>query len=64
MTYKVWMKSTPGFYAQYDGSISVFAESEDEAIEEAFKKLKRNSFPDRSRDMWKIEKVECVGDDK
>lgn len=56
--YKVWLRSVPGMYAQYDGSVEVWADDDDEAIELALLKLKRGSFPDRSRDMWRVEKVE------
>jgi hypothetical protein len=56
--YKVWMRSVPGFYAQYDGAVKVEAKNDDEAIEVAFRKLKSGAFPERSRDMWRVEKVE------
>ncbi len=56
--YKVWLSSRPGMYAQYDGAVKVRAENDSDAIEEAFRILKRNSFPDRSRDMWKVDLVE------
>lgn len=59
--YAVHMRSVPGFYAQYDGAVKVWAEDEEQAIERAFRELKRTSFPDRSRSMWKVERVECVG---
>ena len=58
--YNVWIRSVPGFYAQYDGKVPVYAENEDEAVERAFRELKRTSFPDRSRDMWRVERVERV----
>jgi tRNA(Ile)-lysidine synthase TilS/MesJ len=60
--YNVWIRSVPGFFAQYDGKVTVFAENEDDAVERAFNKLKRGAFPDRSRDMWKVDKVERVHD--
>lgn len=58
--YRVWLRSMPGMYAQYDGKVEVYASGSNEAIDRAFDKLKRGSFPDRSRDMWKIESVERV----
>lgn len=58
--YNVWMRSTPGFYAQYDGKVTVRADNDEDAIEEAFRELKRTAFPDRSRSMWRVEKVERV----
>lgn len=61
MKYRVWMRSAPGFYEQYSGKVDVFAESEDQAIDRAFQELKRGAFPDRSRNMWRVEKVERIG---
>lgn len=58
--YHVWLRSVPGFYEQYDGKVSVYARDDDEAIELAFDKLKRGAFPDRSRSMWRVEKVERI----
>ena len=56
--YRVWLRSTPGFYAQYSGKIDVYAESQEDAIDAAFTKLKLGAFPDRNRTMWKVERVE------
>jgi hypothetical protein len=56
--YDVWMRSTPGFYEQYNGKVSVVAEDDTAAIEAAFRELKRTTFKDRNRSMWKVEKVE------
>lgn len=56
--YRVWFRSVPGMYTQYDGYIDVWAEDEEDAIERAFSKLKRESFPERGRGMWQVEKVE------
>lgn len=55
--YKVWLHSKPGFYTYYDGYVTVKANTEEEAINRAFIKIK-STFPDRSRDMWVIEKTE------
>lgn len=55
--YEVWLKSVPGFYAQYHGKVTVFARNDDEAEELAFIKLKNGAFPDRTRNMWRVEKV-------
>jgi MarR-like DNA-binding transcriptional regulator SgrR of sgrS sRNA len=57
-TYFVWLRSVPGFHAQYDGKVEVRASDEDDAVQKAFRKLKMGAFPDRDRSMWKIEKVE------
>lgn len=56
--YKVTLKSVPRMYEQYNGSVEVYASSPQQAIENALDKLRRGAFPDRSRNMWKIEKVE------
>lgn len=56
--YEVWMRSRPGMYAQYDGKVTVYADNDEDAIDMALLKLKRGAFPDRSRDMWIVEKVE------
>jgi hypothetical protein len=56
--YRVWMRSFPGFYEQYDGKVDVWAWNETDAEEKAFMELKRGAFPDRSRSMWRVEKVE------
>lgn len=58
--YRVWLRSVPGFYAQYDGYVDVYAEDEEEAVEKALRKLQRESFPDRGRGMWRVEKVERI----
>lgn len=60
--YEVSLKSVPGMYAQYSGSVTVWAEDEDEAVEEALSKLKRGAFPDRSRSMWRIVDIKKVRD--
>ena len=58
--YRVYIKSVPGFYAQYNGHVDVFADDVGEAVEKALLKLKRGAFKDRSSDMWKIIKIEVV----
>lgn len=59
--YNVWMRSTPGPYEQYSGKVDVFADDEEQAIDRAHWKLKNGAFFDRNRNMWRVEKVECVG---
>lgn len=59
--YRVWIRSRPGMYEQYDGYVDVYASSEDTAGTAAKQKLKRTSFPDRSSDMWIIERTEKIG---
>jgi hypothetical protein len=58
--YRVWMRSTPGFYAQYDGKVDVNASDPEEAIEKAYRRLRQGAFPDRGRNCWKVEKVEYL----
>jgi hypothetical protein len=59
--YAVSISSVPGFCAQYEGDVKVYAEDEDQAIERAFRELKRGAFPDRSRSMWKVRGVSRIG---
>jgi hypothetical protein len=58
--YKVWLRSVPGFCAQYQGYVPVVARDEEEAAQRAFAELRRTAFPDRGPSMWKIERVEQV----
>lgn len=57
-SYRVWLRSVPGMFEQYDGKVDVYAVDEKDAIERALDKLKRDAFPDRSRGMWRVERVE------
>lgn len=59
--YRVWLRSTPGFYEQYDGKVDVFAEDTEQAKDRAFDELRRGAFPDRGRAMWNVERVEVIG---
>ncbi len=59
--YRVWIRSVPGMYAQYDGKVDVYAEDTEQAEERALRELKRGAFPDRGASMWKIERVEVIG---
>jgi hypothetical protein len=56
--YRVWMRSRPGQYAQYEGKVDVFAEDKETAVAAALIKLRRTSFPDRADYNWFIERVE------
>ena len=58
LLYRVWLRSKPGMYEQYKGKVDVTAFSEDDAVETALRKLRAGAFPDRTADMWIIEKVE------
>jgi len=61
MKCRVYLRSTPGFYEQYQGKVDVFVEQVEEAIPEALKELRRTTFRDRGSSMWKAEKVEIIG---
>lgn len=56
--FRVWIRSKPGFYAQYDGKVDVFAGDEEEAVSEALRRLRTGAFRDRDDSMWTVEKVE------
>jgi hypothetical protein len=56
--YRVWLRSVPGFYEQYDGYVDVVAEDTEDAKRVALRKLKQTSFPDRNASMWRVERVE------
>lgn len=60
--FRVWLHSTSGFYAQYDGKVDVYAEDSKDAELRAIRELQRTSFPDRSAAMWRVERVERIGD--
>lgn len=60
--FRVWIRSVPGFYEQYDGKVDVWGENEAQAETRAFLELKRGAFPDRSRSMWKVERVERIAE--
>jgi len=52
--YEVHMRTKPGMFAQYDGKVDVYAEDDEQAIERAFREIKRTAFPDYTRDMWRV----------
>lgn len=53
--YAVTLQSRAGPYAQYGpGDVKVWARDEDEAVEKAFRELRRGAFPDRGPDMWRV----------
>jgi hypothetical protein len=62
MRYKVWLRSTPGMWERYEGSVEVSAESDQEAEKAALNQLAARAFRGRGRDAWIVEKVERVGD--
>jgi hypothetical protein len=59
--FRVWIRSVPGFYEQYDGKVDVFAEDEEQATERAMVELKRGAFFDRDASMWRVERIEKIG---
>jgi hypothetical protein len=60
LKFRVWIRSVPGFYEQYDGRVDVYAESYEEAGPRALRELKRTSFPERNASMWRIERIELL----
>jgi hypothetical protein len=60
MEWKIEIASTPGFYEQYRGAVTVQADTVEEAIDRAFDRLRRGAFPDRGRSQWKVLKAEVV----
>jgi hypothetical protein len=58
MKYRVWLRSVPGQFEQYDGKVDVTADNDEAAIKAAFDKLQRTAFPDRSRADWRVYRVE------
>ena len=54
--YRVFMRTTPGMHAQYDGHVDVRVASNDpdEIRLAALRELKRTAFPDYSSAMWKM----------
>ena len=61
LPYRVYVRSVPGFYEQYNGFVEVYAYDAIDAAEKALVKLRTTSFPDRHKNMWKIEAVSCMG---
>lgn len=60
--YRVWLSSVPGPYAQYSGKVDVVADDEYEAVDRAFRQLRRGAFPDRDRACWLVDNVEEVAE--
>lgn len=58
--YRVYLRSKPGMYEQYDGHVDVVASNDGAAEDAAFNKLRR-TYPNRGRDMWIIERIERRG---
>jgi hypothetical protein len=58
MKARVWMHSKPGMWEYYHGYVDVVVDKESEAFEAACQKLRRNSFPDRSRAAWVLDRIE------
>lgn len=61
--YRVWMRSTPGMYAQYDGHVDVTTRDDDSygIFMAAVRELRLTSFPDRGAGCWKLERFEAIG---
>lgn len=59
--YRVWLRSKPGPYAQYDGKVDVWAEDTEQARSRAFAQLRASTFPDRPASMWTVDRIEVIG---
>lgn len=57
--YRVYVRSKPGMYAQYDGYVDVWVREDQDIFDQAVRELRRTSFPDRSRDMWRLDRIEA-----
>lgn len=69
MKWTVHLRSEPGFYAQYEGTVSVHCTPDDDSDESAqqqvfraaVRELARTSFPDRASLMfWRLVRVELT----
>jgi hypothetical protein len=60
IAFRVWLRSVPGPYEQYDGYVDVVVEDPDEAFAAAVRQLRRTSFPERSSGFWKLERLEVL----
>ena len=58
--YRVHLHSVPGHHEHYDGHVDVHAMNEIDAEERAFARLK-DSYPERTRTMWRISATEDMG---
>lgn len=59
--FRCWLRSAPGMWAQYDGSVDVVACDEADVFGLAVRQLARTSFPDRpSLSSWRLERIECL----
>lgn len=61
-TYIIEYRTKPGMHSQYHGQMTVFANDIEGAFDNAWERLKRNSFPDYSRGMFKFKIVGYEGE--
>ena len=57
--YRVYLKSVPGMYAQYEGPVEVWSDGKDLFLD-AVRKLRSTSFPDRHTDQWRMMGSEVI----
>lgn len=57
---KVYIKSKPGLFEQYNGHVDVAVHSVPDAFKAACEKLRNGNFPDRTDDMWTLVRVEVI----
>jgi hypothetical protein len=59
--FRCWLRSAPGMWAQYDGSVDVWARDVGDVFARAVQQLAHTSFPDRpSLSSWRLERIECL----
>lgn len=61
--YRVEMESVPGMYAQYDGHVDVWSDTDDwdDLFAAAVRELRHTSFPDRGASAWRMVGFERIG---
>ena len=62
-SYRVHLRTKPGMYAQYSGYIDVSVNGDNDPVDAAFTKL-RKTYPNITRDMWNIDKIERTYHDR
>ncbi len=60
MRFRCYMQTISGIYAQYEGHVDVWSQSDDHEQLHflAVKQLRRTAFPDYTSDMWRLIRAE------
>jgi len=61
--YRAFMESRSGMYAQYDGHVDVWCDTDDwdDVFAAAIKELQRTAFPERSAAAWRMTDFQLIG---